>query len=39
MVRMVRLRLTTASFIAARMRVFGGGITYNFGPATGGFRV
>jgi predicted porin len=26
-----------ASFIAARMRVFGGGITYTFGPATGGF--
>ncbi|MFM0737553.1 porin [Paraburkholderia xenovorans] len=26
-----------ASFIAARMRVFGGGITYNFGPATAGF--
>ncbi|MFM0225768.1 porin [Paraburkholderia dipogonis] len=26
-----------ASFIAARMRVFGGGITYTFGPATAGF--
>jgi len=26
-----------ASFIATRMRVFGGGITYNFGPATAGF--
>ena len=28
-----------ASFIAARMRVFGGGITYTFGPATAGFVV
>ncbi|MGF6574426.1 putative porin [Paraburkholderia sp. GAS333] len=26
-----------ANFIAARMRVFGGGITYTFGPATAGF--
>jgi predicted porin len=26
-----------ASFIAARMRVFGGGLTYTFGPATAGF--
>jgi predicted porin len=26
-----------AGFIAARMRVFGGGITYTFGPATAGF--
>ncbi|MFM0113220.1 porin [Paraburkholderia nemoris] len=26
-----------ASFIAARMRVFGGGITYTFGPATAAF--
>lgn len=26
-----------ASFIAARMRVFGGGIAYTFGPATAGF--
>jgi predicted porin len=26
-----------ASFIAARMRVFGGGINYTFGPATVGF--
>ncbi|NPT56977.1 porin [Paraburkholderia elongata] len=26
-----------ASFIAARMRVFGGGITYTFGPTTAGF--
>ncbi|PRX28735.1 putative porin [Paraburkholderia sp. BL18I3N2] len=26
-----------ASFIAARMRVFGGGIMYTFGPATAGF--
>uniref|UniRef100_E1TGK5 Porin Gram-negative type n=1 Tax=Burkholderia sp. (strain CCGE1003) TaxID=640512 RepID=E1TGK5_BURSG len=26
-----------ASFVATRMRVFGGGITYNFGPATAGF--
>ncbi|MGF6774272.1 putative porin [Paraburkholderia sp. GAS199] len=26
-----------ASFIAARMRVFGGGIIYNFGQATAGF--
>ncbi|CAB3685049.1 Outer membrane porin protein [Paraburkholderia phenoliruptrix] len=26
-----------ASFVAARMRVFGGGITYSFGPATAGF--
>ncbi|HEY4295271.1 MAG TPA: porin [Paraburkholderia sp.] len=26
-----------ANFIAARMRIFGGGITYTFGPATAGF--
>jgi predicted porin len=26
-----------ANFVAARMRVFGGGITYTFGPATAGF--
>jgi predicted porin len=26
-----------AGFIATRMRVFGGGITYTFGPATAGF--